>query len=210
MSEHRTAPCAGNPRRPSRGTLLPFPVSSARFPNAKPKPQASYHLLFSLLFPPFTAPPRPFTRLASLGLSLPQQQGACCYSTPLRSNEPSAPTATANTMPPRPPLRVPAAALALLLSCCLCLASAEPDADKAALLAFLAGVGRGAAARARINWPATPLACAARAGWTGVPCFLCSDCADLLAANPAGAALSRRRSCGPVAAARPRSRCRRC
>ena len=52
-----------------------------------------------------------------------------------------------------PPLRVAAAALALLLSCC-CLTSAEPDAYKAALLTFLAGVGRGAATRARINWPA--------------------------------------------------------
>ena len=48
------------------------------------------------------------------------------------------------------PLRVAAAALALLLSCC-CLTSAEPDADKAALLTFLVGVGRGAATRARIN-----------------------------------------------------------
>jgi len=87
-----------------------------------------------------------------------------------------------------PPLRVPAAALALLLSCCLCLASAEPDADKAALLAFLAGVGRGAAARARINWPATPLACAARAGWTGVTCS--ADKARVVALHLPGLGLS--------------------
>jgi len=90
-----------------------------------------------------------------------------------------------------PPLRVAAAALALLLSCC-CLTSAEPDADKAALLAFLAGVGRGAAARARINWPATPRACAARgSGWTGVTCS--ADGARVVALHLPGLGLS-----GPV------------
>ncbi|CAO2186248.1 unnamed protein product [Urochloa humidicola] len=77
-------------------------------------------------------------------------------------------------MPPRPPLRVAAAALLLCFSSILSLhpACAEPDADKAALLAFLAGVGRGGAARLRVNWPTTPLACSTptTAGWTGVTC----------------------------------------
>ncbi|KAL6627165.1 hypothetical protein ACP70R_030891 [Stipagrostis hirtigluma subsp. patula] len=61
-----------------------------------------------------------------------------------------------------PPLRA-AAAMMLVLGC-LWLASAEPDADKAALLAFLAGVG---GARARVNWFSAPRACP---GWTGVTC----------------------------------------
>ncbi|CAO2161629.1 unnamed protein product [Urochloa humidicola] len=78
-------------------------------------------------------------------------------------------------MPPRPPLRVAAAALLLCLSSsilCPHPACAEPDADKAALLAFLAGVGRGGAARLRVNWPTTALACSTptTAGWTGVTC----------------------------------------
>ncbi|CAO2181437.1 unnamed protein product [Urochloa humidicola] len=78
-------------------------------------------------------------------------------------------------MPPRPPLRVAAAALLLCLSSSILSphpACAEPDADKAALLAFLAGVGRGGAARLRVNWPTTALACSTptTAGWTGVTC----------------------------------------
>jgi hypothetical protein len=50
-------------------------------------------------------------------------------------------------------------------------ASSSPDADKAALLAFLSGVGRGATAPARINWPTIPLAYAnpGSVGWTGSP-----------------------------------------
>ena len=63
-------------------------------------------------------------------------------------------------MPTPPPLRVAALLLCYLyLSLGPRLASSEPDADKAALLAFLSSVGWGATARARINWPTTPLAC---------------------------------------------------
>lgn len=91
-------------------------------------------------------------------------------------------------MPTPPPLRV-----AALLLCYLCLAlrprlaSSEPDADKAALLAFLSGVGRGATARARINWPTTPLACAGP-GWTGVTCS--ADGARVVALHLPGLGLS--------------------
>ncbi|RCV23560.1 hypothetical protein SETIT_5G016200v2 [Setaria italica] len=90
-------------------------------------------------------------------------------------------------MPRRPPLRVAAAALLLCCILCLRLASAEPDADKAALLAFLAGVGRGGAARARINWPTTPLACAGP-GWTGVTCS--ADATRVVALHLPGLGLS--------------------
>uniref|UniRef100_A0A804MXQ9 Leucine-rich repeat-containing N-terminal plant-type domain-containing protein n=1 Tax=Zea mays TaxID=4577 RepID=A0A804MXQ9_MAIZE len=85
----------------------------------------------------------------------------------------------------------------LLLCVCLYLthlprlASSEPDADKAALLAFLAGVGRGATARARINWPTTPLACASPGhgpGWTGVTCS--PDGARVVALHLPGLGLS--------------------
>ncbi|KAM0866934.1 hypothetical protein ACQ4PT_042322 [Festuca glaucescens] len=55
--------------------------------------------------------------------------------------------------------------LAALLLLCATLAAPEPDADRAALLDFLAGVGGG---RARINWAASrPGVCA---NWTGVTC----------------------------------------
>ncbi|CAL4959067.1 unnamed protein product [Urochloa decumbens] len=104
-------------------------------------------------------------------------------------------------MPPRPPLRVAAAALPLallLLSCFAILsprpASAEPDADKAALLAFLAGVGRhGGAARLRVNWPTTHLACSSPTapGWTGVTCS--ADATRIVALHLPGLGLS-----GPV------------
>jgi hypothetical protein len=63
-----------------------------------------------------------------------------------------------------PPLRVAAPLLSVF-------ASTSPDADKAALLAFLSSVGRGATARARINWPTIPLACASpvSVSWIGSP-----------------------------------------
>ncbi|CAM0880445.1 unnamed protein product [Alopecurus aequalis] len=54
--------------------------------------------------------------------------------------------------------------LAALLLLCATLAAPEPDADRAALLDFLAGVGGG---RARINWAASLPVCA---NWTGVTC----------------------------------------
>lgn len=64
---------------------------------------------------------------------------------------------------PTPPLRGAGLLLRICFFLCLSLrprlASSEPDADKAALLAFLSGMGRGATARARINWPTTHLAC---------------------------------------------------
>jgi hypothetical protein len=95
--------------------------------------------------------------------------------------------------PSPPPLRV-----AALLLCYLCLsllpllASSEPDADKAALLAFLSSVGRGATPRARINWPTTPLACFSSAsgapGWTGVTCS--ADGARVVALHLPGLGLS--------------------
>ncbi|KAF8643646.1 hypothetical protein HU200_066702 [Digitaria exilis] len=89
-----------------------------------------------------------------------------------------------------PPLRAAAAAALLLLPLCLCLllASAEPDADKAALLAFLAGVERGGAARARINWQSTPLACSTNPGWTGVTCN--ADATRVVALHLPGLGLS--------------------
>ncbi|XP_062226099.1 probable inactive receptor kinase At4g23740 [Phragmites australis] len=86
-------------------------------------------------------------------------------------------------MPPRLPLCV-----AALLLCCLSLASSEPDADKVALLDFLAGVGRGGTARARINWASTPRACG---GWTGVTCS--ADGSRVVALHLPGLGLS-----GPV------------
>ncbi|KAM0927293.1 hypothetical protein ACQ4PT_002971 [Festuca glaucescens] len=54
--------------------------------------------------------------------------------------------------------------LAALLLLCATLATPEPDADRAALFDFLAGVGSG---RARINWAASLPVCA---NWTGVTC----------------------------------------
>jgi hypothetical protein len=57
----------------------------------------------------------------------------------------------------------PAALLLLTTTACCLLAASEPDADKAALLDFLAAVGG-----ARINWPGSPQrACGV---WTGVTC----------------------------------------
>jgi hypothetical protein len=95
------------------------------------------------------------------------------------------------------PLPLPPLLLCVCVCVCLCLylthlprlASSEPDADKAALLAFLAGVGRGATARARINWPTTPLACAGPGpGWTGVTCS--PDGARVVALHLPGLGLS--------------------
>ncbi|CAD6240642.1 unnamed protein product [Miscanthus lutarioriparius] len=92
-------------------------------------------------------------------------------------------------MPTPPPLRVAALLLCYLyLSLGPRLASSEPDADKAALLAFLSSVGRGATARARINWPTTPLACSAPGGWTGVTCS--ADGARVVALHLPGLGLS--------------------
>jgi hypothetical protein len=54
--------------------------------------------------------------------------------------------------------------VAALLLLCAALAAPEPDADKAALLDFLAGLSGG---RARINWSTTLPVCA---NWTGVTC----------------------------------------
>ncbi|KAK1663247.1 hypothetical protein QYE76_051406 [Lolium multiflorum] len=54
--------------------------------------------------------------------------------------------------------------LATLLLLCATLAAPEPDADKAALLDFLAGVNGG---RARINWSTTLPICT---NWTGITC----------------------------------------
>ncbi|CAO2209404.1 unnamed protein product [Urochloa humidicola] len=103
-------------------------------------------------------------------------------------------------MPPRP---AAAALQLLLLLCCFAIlsvsprpASAEPDADKAALLAFLAGVSRrGGAARLRVNWPTTPLACStsptptpAAPGWTGVTCS--ADATRVVALHLPGLGLS--------------------
>ncbi|XP_062189533.1 probable inactive receptor kinase At4g23740 [Phragmites australis] len=82
-------------------------------------------------------------------------------------------------MPPRLPLCV-----ATLLLCCLWFASSEPDADKVALLDFLAAVGR---AR-NINWASFPRACA---GWTGVTCS--ADGSRVVALRLPGLGLS-----GPV------------
>ncbi|KAJ1281933.1 hypothetical protein BS78_03G011400 [Paspalum vaginatum] len=93
-----------------------------------------------------------------------------------------------------PPPRLRALLLLLLLSS-LSLAppaAPEPDADKSALLAFLAAVGQGATARARINWPATPRACAPP-GWTGVTCS--ADASRVVALHLPGLGLS-----GPVPA----------
>uniref|UniRef100_A0A0D9Y5E3 Protein kinase domain-containing protein n=1 Tax=Oryza glumipatula TaxID=40148 RepID=A0A0D9Y5E3_9ORYZ len=64
-------------------------------------------------------------------------------------------------MPP-PRLLCLAAFLALALLLVVC--AAEPDADRAALLDFLAGLGGG---RGRINWASSPRVCG---NWTGVTC----------------------------------------
>ncbi|KAL5228775.1 hypothetical protein ABZP36_017040 [Zizania latifolia] len=53
----------------------------------------------------------------------------------------------------------------LLLLVCAGVAASVPDADRAALLDFLAGVGGGG--RARINWASSPRVCG---NWTGVTC----------------------------------------
>ncbi|TVU22943.1 hypothetical protein EJB05_32664, partial [Eragrostis curvula] len=110
-------------------------------------------------------------------------------SPPVRSNKAELLSASTTTaMPPRLPLFV---AAALLLSTCLHhLASSEPDADKAALLDFLAAVGRGSGrARAAINWASSPQrACGV---WTGVTCS--ADGSRVVALRLPGLGLS-----GPV------------
>uniref|UniRef100_A0ACD5VKK7 Uncharacterized protein n=1 Tax=Avena sativa TaxID=4498 RepID=A0ACD5VKK7_AVESA len=75
--------------------------------------------------------------------------------------------------------------LAALLLLCAALAAPDPDADRAALLDFLAGVGGG---RARINWSPTRPVCG---NWTGVTCS--ADGSRVVALRLPGLALS-----GPV------------
>uniref|UniRef100_A0ACD5VVP8 Uncharacterized protein n=1 Tax=Avena sativa TaxID=4498 RepID=A0ACD5VVP8_AVESA len=76
--------------------------------------------------------------------------------------------------------------LAALLLLCAALAAPEPDADRAALLDFLAGVGGGRSAR--INWAPTRPVCG---NWTGVTCS--ADGSRVVALRLPGLALS-----GPV------------
>ncbi|GJN38158.1 hypothetical protein PR202_gb27174 [Eleusine coracana subsp. coracana] len=97
---------------------------------------------------------------------------------------------------------LPLCVAALLLTTFLCPipTSSEPDADKSALLDFLAAVGH---SNSRINWPTTPLACGGvtRAGWTGVTCS--ADGAHVVALHLPGLGLSGRiptRTLGRLAA----------
>ncbi|KAF0917060.1 hypothetical protein E2562_016357 [Oryza meyeriana var. granulata] len=64
-----------------------------------------------------------------------------------------------------PPPRLPLC-LAALLVMCAGMGAAEPDADRAALLDFFAGVS-GGGGRGRINWESSPRVCG---NWTGVTC----------------------------------------
>lgn len=63
-----------------------------------------------------------------------------------------------------PPPRLPCLAAFLALALVVVVCAAEPDADRAALLDFLAGLGGG---RGRINWASSPRVCG---NWTGVTC----------------------------------------
>ncbi|XP_040376099.1 probable inactive receptor kinase At4g23740 [Oryza brachyantha] len=84
-----------------------------------------------------------------------------------------------------PPPRLPLCLAAFLLL--LMMGAAEPDADRAALLDFLCGVGGG---RGRINWASSPRVCG---NWTGVTCS--GDGSRVVALRLPGLGLS-----GPVPA----------